>query len=163
MPLKYALTSFTILFMSLSSIAQTEEYTLVLRKLPKGKRIQYESADPIMFLYKDTVYLDTIIDIDSNRIQLGNDKWYALNKIQVVYDIQGRPFIRNGAVKFPVAGVLFFSLTTLNQGLNHGKPLILREHLIPSLALVAAGVVMFPFRYQHYKLKRRWELITIPI
>lgn len=163
MPLKSALAILLILIVSYGSIAQNEEYALVLRKLPIGKRIQYKLAEPIMFLQNDTVYLDTITQIDSNRFQLKDSRWYSLNDIRMVYDIQGRPFIRNGAIKFPAAGILFFSLTTLNQALSHNKPLIIREHLIPSLALVALGVVMFPFRYQHYKLKRHWELITVPI
>lgn len=143
-------------------MAQGEGYTMVLRKSPKGKRFHYEVSDPIMFRYHDTIYLDTITKIDSDRFQLRTNEWYDVNTVEIVYDAKGRSFFKNGAVKFPVAGLLFFSLTTINQALSHGKPLIVREHLIPALALVAVGAIMLPFRYPSYRLNGRWQLITIP-
>lgn len=162
MLLRITLLSFVFIFMGLESKAQGEGYIMILRKNPKGKRFQYNVSDPIMFRYHDTIYLDTITGIDADRFQLRSSEWYGLSDVKIVYDIKGRSFFKNGAVKFPVAGLLFLSLTTINQALSHGKPLILREHLIPAVALVAVGALMLPFRYPSYRLNGRWQLITIP-
>ncbi|CAG5077213.1 hypothetical protein CRYO30217_00320 [Parvicella tangerina] len=162
MPLKGIISFILLIFINLFLIAQPQDFTLILRKVPKGNRFLYQANDHIMFQYHDSIHSDTIIHISSESVRLKSNKQYQLNEITTIYRTDGRSFFINGSTKFPIAGVIFLTLTTINQALSNGKPLVIREHLIPSLALGFIGIVMIPFRIKRYHLNKRWELITVP-
>jgi len=151
-------TLFFILFFSISASAQ--DFGMVLRK-GRTKHINYLQFDPMMIKYHDSIYRGRIFRIEADRFLLDTN-WHKIEEIQAVYDFAGRSFVQKGAVAFPKAGLFFFVITTINQGLAKTRPLLYRGHYMPSIGLIAAGILMYPFQYKRYGMKS-WRLITIPI
>lgn len=135
------------------------DYIIALRK--NKKRVYYHQHQSIEFKKSDTLFTGTINTILKDSFLL-DTVWHELDDIQMIVDRNGRSFIKSGSINFPIAGITFAFITTINALINGERPVFIREHLIPSASLVMLGVSMWPFINKKYRTHKNWQLITIP-
>ena len=154
---------FTVFFASQTCHTQDSllsENILILRKLKSAKRVYYIKETPIVCKTNNSIQLGTITKIEFDSILI-DTTWIKYNSITSVIDPSKRQFIKNGSVKFPIAGVTFAFITTFNSIINRDKPIFYREHLIPSVGLLGIGATMWPFRIKKYRMKRNWRCMVM--
>ncbi len=134
------------------------DYVLALRH--KKDRIYFDQYETIQFIIEDTLAVGVIMDIDQSMIRVDSN-YFELSEIQKVIDPRGRSFVKQMAVMFPIAGFGYATITTINALINKERPVFLKEHLYPAGALVAAGMMAWPFFNKKYRIGK-WEFITIP-
>ena len=155
------LTSSMVFHAQLEDSIQTENL-LIVRKFKSEKRAYYSVNSLIVFKYNDSTYYNLIQKIEPDSMLI-DSSWIKYSDITSITNTSpwSRHFLKQGSVLFPIAGITFAIITSLNAIINNETPIFYRENLIPAAGLVGLGAIMWPFRTQKYKLKRKWEIIVM--
>ena len=158
-----AISLFAVLLVMYSCHAQDSlisENVLILRKRKSAKRVYYIKKSPIVYKNNDTIQVGIINEIEFDSILI-DSTWIKYNSIVSVINPYKRQFLKNGSMLFPIAGITFAIITTVNSIINRDKPIFYRDHLIPSAGLVGLGAIMWPFKTKKYRMKRKWEFMVM--
>lgn len=98
----------------------------------------------------------------SDTLFIVEDKLIDPTEITVIYDYSGRHFAQTAAIKFPIAGVGFFMMTTINRLANKDRPVFDQRNLYASAGLVGFGGLMAIFFRKKYDLTKRARLAILP-
>ena len=163
MLLKTTTSLFAVLIAMYSCHAQDSlisENVLILRKRKSSKRVYYIKKSPIVYKNNDTIQVGLINEIEFDSILI-DSTWVKYNSIISVINPYKRQFLKNGSMLFPIAGITFAIITTFNSIINRDKPILYRDHLIPSTGLVVLGGIMWPFKTKEYRMKKKWEFMVM--
>lgn len=172
MPSKFLFVSLFLLFFTVMDVhAQTpvealekEKFFLALDKPGMVKRIRYYVGDEIVFYMGGDRWKTEILSIKSDTIIVTEAGKVPVKNIEAVVVPSRSWFLRQGAFVFPVAGVGYFLMDTLNpRNYENGNDRITAENITISSSLVGAGILCRIFRKKKYKINKRHLLKTIEV
>lgn len=137
------------------------ENILIVRKVKSSKRFYYPEKSSIIYQTKDSTYFGIIQKIENDSLLI-DSTWTQLNDITSITNPYSRGFLKKGSVMFPIAGIAFLFITTINAVINNERPIFYFENIVPSAGLVGLGLIMWPFKTQKFNLNKKWELIVMP-
>ncbi|NIK74491.1 hypothetical protein FHS56_002016 [Thermonema lapsum] len=143
---------------------EKEKFFLALDKPGMVKRIRYYVGDEIAFYMGGDRWNAEILGIKNDTIIVTEAGKVPIKQIEAVVVPSRSWFLHQGAFVFPVAGVGYFLMDTLNpRNYENGNDRITAENITISSSLVGAGILCRVFRKKKYKINKRHLLKTIEV
>lgn len=143
---------------------EKEKFFLALDKPGVVKRVRYYVGDEIIFYMGGDRWQEEIVGIKKDTIVVTQAGKVAIKNIEAVVVPSRSWFLNQGAFVFPVAGVGYFLMDTLNpRNYENGNDRITPENVTISSSLVGAGILCRIFRKKKYKINQRHLLKTIEV
>jgi hypothetical protein len=114
--------------------------------------------------YRAPIYgvTDSLFSLSLNNEVMGRYEAvpFRLTDVQTVFVKRQIPFVTQGSVMLPLAGLVYFLVDFVNTGVKDGRGWFAANprSLIPSGALVAAGAVCYKISFPRYKVGKKHRL-----
>lgn len=168
LPKRYFLLALLVTW-ALEGFAQADllekyNFYLALDKPGVVKRLRYFPGDELQFFMDGDRWRGEILQVRLDTIVVAEVGLVPIRDIEAVIVPTRSWLVRQGSLVFPVVGIGYFLMDTLNPyNLQDNNDRITHQNVILSGSFVALGAVLQVFKKRKYKINQRHLLKTIEV